>query len=107
MIRSEDVEEEAELMMELMYVKNKVAEANLTRGSIRRRRLGSASSSAEATSILGPATAMPLFAPNCIVPDYFPLCRITVYCARCLYFCRPPNPCIVVYRGARGQRQQS
>ena len=35
MIWLEDVQEVAELLMQLVYLKNKVAEANLTRGSIR------------------------------------------------------------------------
>ena len=76
---------------------SKVAEDNLMRGSSLRR-LGAACS--EATSILGLATAMPLFAPTqlyCarlfpIVPYHRVLRRLWVY------FCPPPTPvswCIV------------
>ena len=42
-----------------------------------------------------PSLARPppcLFLPPVLRPHYFPLCRITMYCARWLYFCPPPSP---------------
>ena len=39
---------------------------------------------------------MPLFAPQLYCADYFPLCRITVYCARFACIFAAPQP---LYRG--------
>ena len=75
------------------------SEDDLTRGSVGEAEPGW-------SSILGPATAMPLFAP-CIAPPLFPIVPYHRVLRALAVFLPTPIPCIVVYRGARGQQQQS
>ena len=83
-------------MREILYLNklmSEVAEDNLMRGSSLRR-LGAALR--PPPSLAWPPPCLFLLPPNCIVPDYFPLCRITLYCVGSGCIFARPQP---LYRG--------